>query len=221
MLPWICDDNRELTMRMIRDTRSQLCMGHLELSGFPMFKGSIESHGDDPTAWSRFDMVMSGHYHHRSTGKNIHYLGSHAEFTWSDWDDPKGFHVFDTSNRQLEFIRNPYIMFNKLIYDDEKGMCTPITQDLNKTIIKVMIKSKSNPYMFDKYIDTLDSVGPTEYQILEDITDINHQEEVIDESESTLDIFKKYIDKSEIKDINKKDLEKLIVDLYNEALSVE
>lgn len=221
MLPWICDDNRELTMRMIRDTKSQLCMGHLELAGFPMYKGSIESHGDDPLSWGKFDMVMSGHYHHRSHGKNIHYLGSHAEFTWSDWDDPKGFHIFDTSNRELAFIKNPYIMFNKMIYDDQNDLCTPITPDLSKTIIKVVVKSKTNPYKFDKYIDTLDSVGPIEYQIIEDLLDINHEQEVIDESESTLDIFKKYIDKSEIKDIDKKDLEKLIIELYDEALSVE
>ena len=40
------------------------------------------------------------------------------EIYWNDWDDPKGFHVFDTDTRELERIVNPHKIFNKIYYDD-------------------------------------------------------------------------------------------------------
>ena len=119
LMPWICDDNRDHALESIRTTNAQICMGHLELSGFEMYRGSPLSHGDDPSLFGRFDLVCSGHYHRRSTSGNIHYLGSHAEFTWSDYDDPKGFHILDTETREMAFIENPYKMFRKLWYNDK------------------------------------------------------------------------------------------------------
>ena len=118
MLPWICDENREVCLHKIKTTPAQIVMGHLELAGFEMYRGSIVSHGDDRHIFDRFDMVLSGHYHHRSSDGTIHYLGSHAEFTWSDYDDRKGFHILDTETRDLTFIENPYKMFAKVWYDD-------------------------------------------------------------------------------------------------------
>ena len=88
---------------------------------------------------------------------------------------------------------------------------------------KIIVTQKNNPYYFDRFVDKIEKVNPIEIQIVEDHLNLGMEddENIVNEAESTVDIFKKYIDKSEIKDINKKDLEKLIVDLYNEALSVE
>lgn len=104
LVPWICDENRQQTIDLIGSTNAQICMGHLELSGYEMYKGSIISNGDDPSLFDRFDIVCSGHYHHRSTDGHIFYLGSHAEFTWSDYEDSRGFNVFDTETRDLTFV---------------------------------------------------------------------------------------------------------------------
>ena len=95
-------------------------MGHLEIQGFEMFKGSVVSHGDDRSVFGKFDICMSGHFHHRSTDGHIYYLGSHAEFTWSDYDDPRGFHIFDTETREITFIQNPFKMFKKIWYNDSE-----------------------------------------------------------------------------------------------------
>jgi len=199
-------------------------MGHLELAGFEMYRGSMVSHGDNVRDFEKFDMVMSGHYHHRSSDGHIFYLGNHAEFTWSDYDDPKGFHIFDTQTRELTFIRNPYIMFDKVWYNDSEMM--PEDIDVSKysgKFIKVIVTNKSEPFRFDLFIDRLEKAGTLDIQVVEDHLNLNMEEDdqIINEAESTLDIFKKYIDQVNITNLNKVKLENTIIDLYNEALTIE
>jgi DNA repair exonuclease SbcCD nuclease subunit len=224
-LPWICDENRKQTMELIRSTSAQIAMGHLELAGFEMYRGSMVSHGDDVRIFDKFDMVMSGHYHHRSTNGHIFYLGSHAEFTWSDYDDPKGFHVFDTETRELTFIQNPYKMFDKLWYDDMDGTKKLDNIDISLytgKIVKVIVTNKNDPYKFDLFIDKLQKVT-LDLQIVEDHLNMNLEDdtEIVKEAESTIDIFKHHIDQLNIQNLDKPRLEKTIVDLYNEALTIE
>ena len=226
MLPWICDENRQLCLDKIRSTPAQIIMGHLELAGFEMYRGSIVSHGDDRKLFDRFDMVLSGHYHHRSSDGSIHYLGSHAEFTWSDYDDRKGFHILDTETRNLTFIENPYTMFSKLWYDDVTPGREPEGYDLSVLKgmnVKVIVTNKTDPYRFDLFINKLEKVGVLDMQIVEDHLNLAKEAdtEIINEAESTMSIFKKYIDQVNNVNINKVRLEKTITDLYQEALTIE
>jgi predicted phosphodiesterase len=225
-IPWICDDNKEHSFKLIKETDAQIAFGHLELEGFEMFKGSIVSHGDDPSLFGRFDTVCSGHFHHRSNRGNIHYLGSPAEYTWSDYNDPRGFHIFDTETRELTFIENPYKMFHKFWYNDGDINFVDSKIDYSQfsgKIIKIIIQEKNNPYWFDKFIENIEKNNPIDIQIVEDHLNLNleEDEEIVDEAESTIDIFKKYIRNTECKGINKEKLENKIVELYNEALTLE
>jgi len=222
-LPWINDENREESLNAIKTTQAKTVLGHLELQGFEMFRGSINSHGDDPSIFGRFDRVFSGHYHHRSTNGNISYLGSHAEFTWSDYDDPRGFHIFDTDTGSLEFIQNPYNMFTKIWYDDSKDFKPTVDIDKIKgRIVKVIVKNKTNPYLFDVLISKIEAAQPLNLQIVEDNLnlDLETDDNIVNEAESTIDIFKKYIDQINSAGVNKARLETTIVNLYNEALNI-
>jgi len=226
MLPWICDENRNVSLHKIKTTPAQIVMGHLELAGFEMHRGSIVSHGDDRSIFDRFDMVLSGHYHHRSSDGSIHYLGSHAEFTWSDYDDRKGFHILDTKTRDLTFIENPFIMFDKVWYDDVTLGREPEGIDLSSLqnkIIKVIVKNKTDPYRFDRFIEQIEKIGVLEMQIVEDHLNLSIEtdEEIVDEAESTVNIFKKYIEQVNSPNLDKNKLEKTIVELYNEAIAIE
>ena len=225
LLPWICDDNRERTYKIMETTNAQICMGHLELQGFEMYKGSPISGGMDPGSFGRFDVVCSGHYHHRSSNGHIFYLGSHGEFTWSDYQDHRGFHIFDTETRELKFIQNPYKMFKKLWYNDknEDFLKTKINySEYAGSIVRVIIQNKTNPFWFDKFIENIEQQNPVEIQIVEDHLNLNLEEDsdIVDEAESTVDIFKKYIKAIETP-INKEKLENKIVEIYNEALTLE
>ena len=226
MLPWICDENRKVCMERIKSTPAQIVMGHLELAGFEMYRGSIVSHGDDRSLFDRFDMVLSGHYHHRSSSGSIHYLGSHAEFTWSDYDDPRGFHVLDTETRELTFIENPYKMFAKVWYDDVTSGKEPESydlSDLNSKMIKVIVTNKTDPYRFDMFINKLEKIGVLDMQVVEDHMNVNRQDDemIINEAESTISIFTKYLNTINSPNLDKQKLEKTIIDLYQEALTIE
>ena len=225
-MPWICDDNREHALESIRNTNAQICMGHLELAGFEMYRGSPISHGDDRSIFNRFDLVCSGHYHHRSTSGNIHYLGSHAEFTWSDYDDPKGFHILDTETRELSFIENPYRMFRKMWYND-KDITTEelLDRDWDKytgSYVKLIVSNKDNPFNFDLFTSKLYEALPIEVIIVEDHRnmDIIDEAELLDETEDTLTILSRYISTIE-SNVDNNDLDKLMRSLYTEALHME
>lgn len=227
LVPWICDENREQSLRLIKESKANVCMGHLEIQGFEMFRGSVATHGDSRDLFDRFNTTLSGHFHHRSSDGTINYVGSHGEFTWSDFDDARGFHIFNLKTQELEFIANPYTMFKKVWYDDKEKTLQDVTKIdesvVNGKFLKVIVKNKTNPYWFDVFCERLDKAGPIAMQIVEDHLNLNleEDEEIVGETESTLDIFKKHINQIQSANLNKDKLERLIVDLYNQALVAE
>ena len=46
-IPWICADNAKDTFKHIKNTQAQLAFGHLNINGYPMFKGRLSDHGYD------------------------------------------------------------------------------------------------------------------------------------------------------------------------------
>lgn len=222
-IPWICDDNRGHTFEHLSTTPAQIAMGHLEIQGFEMYRGSIVSHGDDRTLFDRFDLVFSGHYHHRSSDGHIFYLGSHGEFTWSDFDDPRGFHIFDTETREIKFVQNSFRLFKKIWYNDSTEQEPVDFEEYRDCMVKVIVQEKNNLYAFDKFVENLESVDPIDLQIVEDHLNLNLEDDsdIVNEAESTLDIFKKYIESYDTEPKRRKALENKIVEIYNEALTLE
>jgi len=120
MVPWICAENHEKTMEFIKTAKCDWIGGHFEFAGFNVMRGVIAPHGLDHKLLSRFERVLSGHFHTKSQQDNVTYLGTQMEFFWSDANDPKFFHILDTETRELEAIRNPYTLFEKIVYNDEE-----------------------------------------------------------------------------------------------------
>jgi len=226
IIPWINNGNYASTMEFMQSTEAQVVFGHFEIAGCLMDRGNMNEHGMKISDFKRFDRVMSGHFHHKSTTGNIDYLGCPYELTWSDYQDPKGFHIYDTETRQLEFIRNPYSMFNKVFYNDEgKTLDELLDQDFRAyegTYVKVVKHSNGNPYWFDKFMDKLLKVEPISIQVVEDHLnlDIEDDDDLVNEAEDTMTILSKYIDGMP-DNVPKKKLDSLMKSLYNEALHFE
>ena len=226
-LPWICDENREQSTRMINESKSSICMGHLQIVGFEMFRGSVATHGDERTTFDKFSTTLSGHFHHRSSDGSITYLGSHSEFTWADYSDPRGFHIFSLPSQTLEFVKNPFDMFKKIWYNDEEKKLNELldfdTSQYENTMLKVIVTNKNNPYWFDLFCGKLEKANPLNMQIVEDHLNLNleNEEDITSEAESTLDIFRKHIGQLTASNMNIPKLEKVITDLYNKAQLIE
>ena len=226
LVPWICKDNWNSTWSAIKKSRSQVMLGHLELNGFEMHRGAVCDTGFDLEEFHKFDMVLSGHFHHKSSNDNIYYLGCPYEITWSDYNDPKGFHVFDTVTRELEFIKNPHSMFYKFDYNDSNMKIEELDDmDLSlfeNSYMKVIIQNKTNPYLFDLFIDRLTKAGVHDLQIVEDLfnLDMDNESDIIDEAKSTMEMLDSYVEQIETS-VSKKKLKGLFQSLYNEALALE
>lgn len=223
-VPWMCSDNYDSTISIINKTKCQVTFGHLELAGFEMQKGAVIDHGYSPEIFKKFDIVLSGHYHHKSTKGNVTYLGCPYEIVWSDYDDPKGFHIFDTETREIEFIRNPLLLFEKYFYDDmDKERDEVIGEDytyLNNKFVKVIIKNKLNPYWFDVVIDRIERAGVADLQVVDDHLhlDLEDDAEIISEAEDTLSIMKRFSEQYLGNKNQAPALNKLLSELYAEAL---
>ena len=219
-IPWICTDNHADSMNEIKNTTAEICMGHLEISGFAMYKG-VESHdGLSKESFNKFDMVFSGHYHHRSNDGHVFYLGNPYELTWQDYKDPRGFHLFDLDTRTLEFVQNPYSLFERYEYDDTKedpdGVDTSFVTD---KYVKIVVINKTDFYKFDKFINRVYLHNPLEVKIIENFSEFSDGQ--VDENinlEDTSSVLSDYIDSVET-DVDKDKVKNFMKALYTEALN--
>ena len=229
-LPWICSGNYAESMKFIKQTKSQILLGHLELKGFEMYRGAINDHGFDPSIFGKFDLVCSGHFHHKSTIGNINYLGSPYEITWSDYNDPRGAHIFDTETRELTYHQNPLRMFFKLFYDDAQATRKQLLdyvksqQLIEESFVKVVIKSKTKPALFDTFIKAVEEYKVSDIQIVEDHLNLNMiaDGDIIDEAEDTMTILSKYVEQiGSDAGFDRDMVVSFLGDLYHEAMSLE
>ena len=179
-VPWICPENEEESLKAITESQAQICMGHLEVKGFEMHKGHFQDHGLEMDLFKRFEKVYSGHYHRKSDNGTIFYLGTQYEITWSDYQCPKGFHVFDTNTRELTRISNPISMFKKIVYNDKvNSYSTMDISEYENCFIKVIVEEKTDVNQFGDFIDRLhNEIHTNEVNVIEDSYNINSTADV-------------------------------------------
>ena len=224
LMPWINPQNEIYSMGMMDETRADTMFGHLEIAGFQMYKGYESQGGLSKKEFQKFDTVMSGHFHHKSDDGQIYYLGCPYEITWSDYNDPKGFHVFDTETRELHRIVNPYKMFSKIYYDDSKANYEnhDIKQYRNQ-YVKLIVVNKKDLYGFDKFTDRLLLADCHEVKIIEDFSDLDANtvsDDIIENTEDTMTLLGKYIDELSV-NLDKDRLKNMMRSLYTEAQDLE
>ena len=222
MLPWICTDNYKESMEALKNEDADVVCGHLEISGFQMYRG-VESHeGFNVSEFSRFDLVLSGHYHHRSSRGNIHYVGAPCQHTHQDQGDIRGFYIFDTETKQLEFIQNTYDMFDRFVYDDT--VCTDHraidVSNFKEKFVKIVVQKKTDFYQFDLFMERVYNSGAHDVKVMEVLQDMTAEE--MDENvdiEDTQSILKHYIENADVT-VDKETLSKYMSQLYIEAIHI-
>ena len=225
LVPWIAESNYAQSMDVLDNPKAEICMGHFEVSGMHMSSSTTCDLGLDRGRLHRFDAVYSGHFHHMSSADNLHYLGAFSEHIWSDFADPRGFHILDTETRNLTHYLQEETIFKMVVYDDVKDpdiLQTIANTDwsyLKNCYVKVVCVNKTNLYAFDQLLDALYKVQAA------DITTIENEQafhdnlaaEEIDQSEDTPTILSRYIEGLTLP-VEIPRMKTFMLDIYKEAL---
>jgi len=222
LIPWITESNWEHTKHYIEKTSCTIVGAHLELAGFEMQRG-VECHGGmEADLFSKFDLVLTGHFHTCSHKANIRYLGSSMEFFWSDAHDDKFFHVLDTTTQQIEAIRNPLTLFARIGYDDTKyDYDKADLTGFDDIFVKITVRRKTDMEMFNRLIDRLQQRNLHDLKIIEDQTAIaaNSIDQQIDVKD-TDEIIQMYINSMDT-DLDRNRLTRMLYDLKQEAYQLQ
>jgi len=215
LVPWINNENEKSTLKLIEKTNCPVTMGHLELKGFRIHRGYVMESGTDCNLFNKFERVYSGHYHTRSNQDNIYYLGNPYEIYWNDLEDTRGFHIFDTDTLEHIPVNNPYRIFYTIYYSDHDYQ-TFDTRELEGKIVKLIVRKKTNPKKFEKFVDKLYNSNVHELKIIENFVIQESEDFEAFESEDTLSILNRYIGEAEI-NLDKSRVQKMIQEIYQEA----
>jgi DNA repair exonuclease SbcCD nuclease subunit len=223
LIPWITSQNYQEVIEFIRKTSSTILGAHLELQGFEVSRGIMHQHHGwiKSSELSKFDQVLSGHFHIASEQGNIRYLGSQIEFTWNDYNDKKYFHVLDTETREIEKVLNPIRMFEIIYYDDEVTdyAIAPVDEYKDK-FIKVFVKNKTDPFLFDVFIDKIIDIGVHDLKISETFVSDIENTVVASNITDTGDLLNSYIDALDTQ-LDRERVKNIVHTLYTNAQSLE
>lgn len=224
IVPWVTKENESRVVEFLKNCKCRMIGGHFEIIGFEVIAGVKQHEGFTSALFSRFDRVLSGHFHIKQSQGNIHYLGTQYQMNFSDISSKKGFHVYDTNMDIFEFIENENNIFHVFTYDDSnqdeiRKIAMFISErNLKNAFVRLTVRNKTKQNIFDKFIDALWEKGIQDLSVNEDPLDKTTTVE-FNESEDTISIIGREIDAIE-RDIDKVKLKTLISDLYMESLSI-
>jgi DNA repair exonuclease SbcCD nuclease subunit len=220
-IPWMNRENQEDILKFMKASNSDFLAGHLEINGFEMVSG-IQCHdGLEPSVFSQYATVFSGHFHKQSKQlvkkALIHYLGTPYEMNWGDYADPKGFHIFDTETGETTFIENPKPIYHKIMYNDSAVNYDSFDENYYAdSIVKLIVESKKHDMMFDRLITRLQKVAH-EFLITDiDSFDVSGAEIDKMDVEDSLSILIKAVDTVET-NLDKNRIKQKINSIHKEA----
>jgi DNA repair exonuclease SbcCD nuclease subunit len=219
-MPWINKENTEDCETALNDSDAPVLVGHLELDGYEVLRGINHNGGMSDNVLHKFDWVFSGHFHCKSNRNNVWFLGTQYDLTFSDVHERKGFHVFDTDTRTLEFVENPHKMYYKLYYNDTVEDYSSL--DLSKykdSYLRIVVTKKRDDIGFTTLCENLVAAGVANLSVVEEVSDEETGEKTIDVSKGTIELINDTIDEMELS-VDKSRLKTIIRELYVDSLSL-
>ena len=227
LIPWIAPDEQQEIYDFITNTRSDVVCGHFEFRNFEMYKGVKSEHGMDESfeqlIRKKYKQIYSGHYHTRSSDGVVHYLGTPYEITWSDCNDPRGFHIYDTETGVIEFIKNPYKLHHRIMFD---GLTPDFDYEMYKeSFIKVIVTKQIDPEEISVFVENLNKYANPHDIIVTDTSAIAQidEDELIEsiETQDPLTVLLQTVENDSGAKIDKASTKKWIREIYQDAMSME
>jgi hypothetical protein len=216
MIPWINKDNTDGIMEFINNSKSSVAWGHFDLAGFEMHKGvNSMYHSMNPKFLDKYDTVYSGHFHTKSDNGHVFYLGNTYEINWSDYNDNRGFHIFDTETLECTQIVNPYKLHVKVQYD-ENDKQSQLDEKYDGQIVKLIVTNKKDFGHFNLLVEKIERESET-LTIVED-HGLLSTEQVEFDTEDTITTLNKYVEGMNID--NEEEVKKILNEIYVEALAL-
>ena len=216
-VPWICQANYDDCMGMLDTTEARVVIGHFEIAGFDMHPGIPCHHGMQSKTFERFQKVLSGHFHTRSTVGNITYLGTQYQMTWADYGDPKGFNILH-EDLELEFVQHDNPMFIRFVYaPKDDSIYWPVPKKVKDKYVKIIVKERDDET--DSAIMVIRSGDPADLKIVENAHNYTVEENLDVEVEDTATLMNKYVDTLEL-DVDPIRVKTILQELHTESLRV-
>lgn len=226
MVPWLNSENQEICLNFIKENISDdiIVIGHFDLVGFVMHKGSISRRGLTPEVFNGYQEVWSGHYHSRSTQGNIRYMGASTQFNFNDSDEDRGCYIYDTETKQLSFHPIPTNFFTtktirgKLLSSDE-------ISSLEGKNVRLYVKDRGEDlYQYDRMVESIKEISATFNAILQldGVVSGEGSENVLEESVmTTRDLVIRYMKNIPVlpEDVSREELLEFLLGLYDQEIS--
>lgn len=185
LIPWINNANYGEVQQFISKSKSPICLGHFEINGAPFHKGGhICEGGIDASLFQGYKKALSGHFHTRSKVGKVEYIGAGFDYTWADWNDPRGFVVLDTDTLDMEYVDWSSFMFVMGEMDEEGNVSyLPDCDSIDGKYVRIVVNTKTNKKI-EAALSSLEARSPIEMQVFfKDDTVVNNT--VVDVSEAT------------------------------------
>lgn len=152
--PTVIDDVGFVSWTNDIDLDVKYLFGHLEINDFPVTNNRVfEKSHHNPSDFSRYDHVITGHFHIPSTRLNITYLGAPYHMNFNDVGGIRGFYEFDNGN--LNFIEFPCIKF---VYVSSET--TPDKNVIEGNIIKLIFEKDYGTVENNNKIENIQQFNP-------------------------------------------------------------
>lgn len=225
LCPWINKNNYDDTLKAMDNSSASVMVGHLEVAGFKMYKHSVAEEGMDRNLFKKFDRVFSGHFHHPSTIGNITYLGSPFHITWQDYNDARGFVVYDTESGEHEYVENETCLFTRIVYDDSNGVNykkEPV-DDLANRFVELVVEKKEKAAAYKDFVSRIHEVDTWSFEIIDktelDISDLDIEVDAATMKHDTLTLTKHYINNA-VDETEAKLTTQFVEEIYAEAVDL-
>lgn len=219
MISWINNQNLEQALNWLNKTTAPVLCGHFEIKNFQMIKGFVCDHGFEKTTFDKFQRVFSGHFHFISDDGKIFYISNPFQTNWGDWELEKGFRILDTETMDIEFVKNPYTVFEKMNLEDV-DISNFNYENFNDKIVKVYVQ---NPASSASKLDTFTAeLSKYVHQlIVEEGSSVINDDEIehvdFHDTAKSIEVYIDEIIKSDT--IDKQKLKNIFMDLYGQALT--
>ena len=219
-VPWMCQENEEVSMEFIRNTKCNIVMGHFEVKG-AMMNGVACEDGLPLSEFKKFDVALSGHFHTKGQYEKMMYIGTPYETSWADYGEDKGIHTLDLNTLEIEFFKNPNRLYFKIHYRESLDMDKHLSNEHYKdSYVRVIVEDREDFKKYEKWLMKLEMMGMRELKIVEPYLERNSEDSDIEfngeiDVITTNELISDYIE--EVYPENKSKLNKLMQGLHAEA----